>query len=108
MPVQPRPAYTKNYSFTTPNAPIKVFFLQASRSIHAVWLLEKLSTLYSLDTNERIDYVKLALQEFKDRCGSPMGKFPVEYDEGEQLLGSGMIFSIYVTSMMRRKGGRCP
>ena len=91
MVVQPNPKYTEKYSINESNAKVKVFFLQASRSIRAVWLLEELSIPYSLDVSERFDYVKLAPQEFKDRCGSPMGKFPVVYDEGEQLLESGMI-----------------
>ena len=90
MPVEPNPKYTEKYSFDDPNAKVKVFFLQASRSIRPVWLLEELGVPYSLDVNERYDYVKLAPQNFKDRSGSSMGKFPVVYDEGEQLLESGM------------------
>ena len=91
MVVQPSPKYTQKYSFDDPNAKVKVFFLQASRSIRAVWLLEELGIPYSLDVNERFDYVKLAPQDFKDRCGSPMGKFPVVYDDDEQLIESGAI-----------------
>jgi glutathione S-transferase len=89
MPVEPRQAYTDKYSISDPNAKIKIYFLQASRSIRPVWLLEELSIPYSLDVNERIDYVKLAPRSFKDRAGSVMGKFPVVYDEGMQILESG-------------------
>ena len=89
MPVEPRPEYHQKYSFDDANAKVKVYFLQASRAIRPVWCLEELSVPYSLDVNERIDYVKMAPQEFKDRAGSPMGKFPVVFDEGEQLLESG-------------------
>ena len=68
---------------------ITVFFLQASRSIRTVWLLEELGVPYEVKFADRVK--QKAPQEFKDAAGNPMGKFPTIQDGELTLYESGAI-----------------
>lgn len=68
---------------------ITVFFLQASRCIRTVWLLEELNTPYEIDFADRVN--QRAPQDFKDRSGNPLGKFPTIRDGDLVVTESGAI-----------------
>ena len=64
---------------TTERTPdITVYFLQASRCIRTVWLLEELGLPYKIEFADRVN--KKAPPEFKQASGNPLGKFPVIRD----------------------------
>lgn len=68
---------------------ITVYFLQASRSIRTVWLLEELNLPYKLEFADRQN--QKAPQEFKDASGNPLGKFPSIKDGDLTVHESGAI-----------------
>lgn len=68
---------------------ITVYFLQASRSIRTVWLLEELGLPYKIEFADRVN--QKAPQEFKDRSGNPLGKFPTLVDGDLTIWESGNI-----------------
>ena len=69
---------------------ITLYFLQASRSIRIVWLLEELGLEYKLEFYNRED-TGLAPASFKRSCGSGLGKAPVLKDGDLTLQESGAI-----------------
>jgi glutathione S-transferase len=69
--------------------PVTVFFLQASRSIRTVWLLEELGVPYEVKFSNRVN--QRAPQEFKDASENPMGKFPTIKDGDVTVFESGAI-----------------
>lgn len=69
--------------------PVTLFFLQASRSIRTAWLLEELGVPYNVEFADRQN--QKAPQEFKDRSGNPLGKFPSINDNGVNVYESGAI-----------------
>lgn len=69
--------------------PVTVFFLQASRCIRTVWLLEELGVPYEVKFSDRVN--QKAPQEFKRASGNPMGKFPTVVDGDHTLFESGAI-----------------
>lgn len=82
--------YHEKYSATAQNAPrITVYFLQASRSIRTVWLLEELGISYELEFADRIR--QKAPQDFKDASENPLGKFPTIKDKDLVVYESGAI-----------------
>lgn len=62
---------------------LKLYFLQASRSIRTAWLLEALELPYEIEFSDRVD--NKAPPEFKKASGNPLGKFPTLWD-GELLM----------------------
>lgn len=83
-------AYHDKYSEAAQNMPnIKVYFLQASRAIRTVWLLEELELPYEIEFSDRVSMK--APQEFKDKSGNPLGKFPTITDGDMTIYESGAI-----------------
>lgn len=83
-------AYHNKYSDTVKAMPnITVFFLQASRSIRTVWLLEELNVPYDIKFADRVN--QKAPQDFKESSGSPLGKFPCIQDGDLTVHESGAI-----------------
>ena len=80
-------AQARAMSGTRPN--ITVYFLQASRSIRTVWLLEELGIPYELEFSNRVNMK--APQAFKAKCGSSLGKFPVLKSGDLVMVESGAI-----------------
>ncbi|KAI9652182.1 MAG: hypothetical protein M1831_007163 [Alyxoria varia] len=75
---------------TTQKTPdITVYFLQASRCIRTVWLLEELGLPYKIEFADRVN--KKAPPEFKKASGNPLGKFPVIKDGDLMVHESGAI-----------------
>ena len=74
---------------TMPDPQITVYFLQASRSIRTVWLLELLQLPYALEFADRTN--QKAPPEFKQRCGNPLGKLPSIRDGDLVVYESGAI-----------------
>lgn len=68
---------------------ITVYFLQASRSIRTVWLLEELELPYQIEFANREN--QKAPQAFKDKSGNPLGKFPTLVDGDLTVYESGAI-----------------
>jgi len=68
---------------------ITVFFLQASRSIRTVWLLEELGIPYETEFANREN--QKAPQDFKEKAGNPLGKFPTIKDGELTIFESGAI-----------------
>jgi glutathione S-transferase len=54
---------------------ITVFFLQHTRSIRPVWLLEELGVPYRIETAE-FKQEPAERQAFHEKSGSPMGRYP--------------------------------
>lgn len=72
------------------NSPdITVYFLQASRCIRTVWLLEELGIPYKVEFSDRVNMK--APSEFKERAGNPLGKFPTIRDGDLIVCESGAI-----------------
>lgn len=69
--------------------PITLYFLQASRSIRIAWLLEELGIEYEVKFWHREN--NKAPKEYKDSCGSPLGKAPVLRDGDIVVHESGAI-----------------
>lgn len=69
--------------------PVTLWFLQASRSIRTAWLLEELGVPYEVEFADRVS--QKAPQEFKDKSGNPLGKFPSITDNGVNVYESGAI-----------------
>jgi glutathione S-transferase len=71
---------------------ITVFFIQHTRSIRPVWLLEELGVPYKIET---ADFSKgptpAEKQAFKDKSGSPMGRYPCIRDGDLVVHESGAI-----------------
>ena len=83
-------AYHNKYSEAAQSIPhITVYFLQASRSIRVVWLLEELGVPYNLEFADRVN--QKAPQPFKDASGNPLGKFPTLKDGDLVVWESGNI-----------------
>lgn len=74
---------------------ITLCFLQASRSIGIAWLLEELGLDYELQTYDR-ESSGLAPADFKQTCGTVLGKAPVLKDGDLTLQECGAITE-YVT-----------
>lgn len=77
MTRQANALYHAKYStahYAMPQPQITVYFLQASRCIRTVWLLEELQLPYTIDFSDRVN--QKAPPEFKARSGNPLGKFP--------------------------------
>lgn len=68
---------------------ITVYFLQASRSIRTVWLLEELGLPYNIEFADRVK--QKAPDDFKKKSGNPLGKFPTLKDGDLTVLESGAI-----------------
>ena len=68
---------------------ITVFFLQASRCIRTVWLLEELGLPYEIEFADREN--QKAPQPFKEKSGNPLGKFPTLTDGELTIFESGAI-----------------
>lgn len=82
--------YHQKYSHDAQAVPkITVFFLQASRSIRTVWLLEELGIPYQIEFANRVQ--QKAPQDFKDKSGNPLGKFPTITDGDLTIYESGAI-----------------
>jgi glutathione S-transferase len=71
-------------------SPITLWFLQASRSIRIAWLLEELHLDYDVKFFDRMKNMK-APPEFKESCGSPLGKAPTLKDGDLIIYESGAI-----------------
>ena len=69
---------------------LRLYFLQASRSIRIAWLLEELCLDYKLETYDR-ESTGLAPTKFKQSCGTVLGKAPVLKDGDLTLQESGAI-----------------
>ncbi|KAL8817335.1 MAG: hypothetical protein Q9191_008165, partial [Dirinaria sp. TL-2023a] len=69
---------------------LTLYFLQSSRSIRIAWLLEELGLPYKLECWDRED-TGLAPAEYKERCGTRLGKAPVLRDGDLILQESGAI-----------------
>lgn len=83
-------AYHNKYSDAAQAMPkVKVFFLQASRCIRIVWLLEELGLPYEIEFADRVN--QKAPQAFKDASGNPLGKFPTITDGDMVIYESGAI-----------------
>ena len=67
---------------------IKLYFLQASRSIRTAWQLEELGLDYDIEFSPRVN--KVAPPEFKEKAGD-LGKFPTLVDKGLFVYESGAI-----------------
>lgn len=70
-------------------APLVLYFLAASRSIRIAWLLEELGLDYRLEIAPREN--NRAPADFKAKCGSFLGKFPVLRDGDLLVVESGAI-----------------
>lgn len=68
---------------------LKLYFLQASRSIRTAWLLEALNLPYDVEFSDRVD--NKAPPEFKKASGNPLGKFPTLWDGDLLMYESGSI-----------------
>ena len=77
---------------------ITLFFLQASRSIRVAWLLEELGLDYKLIASS-LESSGLAPAEFKQLCGTHLGKAPVLKDGSLTIQESGAITE-YVPSRL--------
>jgi len=83
-------AYHSKYSDSVKSMPdITVYFLQASRSIRIVWLLEELGLPYELEFSDRVN--QKAPDDFKQKSGNPLGKFPTLKDGDVTIWESGAI-----------------
>lgn len=92
--------YHEKYSAMAQAQPqITVYFLQASRSIRPVWLLEELNVPYQLEFADRQN--QKAPQEFKDKSGNPLGKFPSIRDKDLVVHESGAITEYACTGLVR-------
>ena len=67
---------------------LKLYFLQASRSIRTAWQLEELDLDYEVEFSPRVN--KVAPPEFKAKAGD-LGKFPTLVDNGLSVYESGAI-----------------
>lgn len=81
-------SYHSKYSDSAKAMPkITVYFLQASRSIRTVWLLEELGIPYEVEFADR--QANKAPQDFK--VNSPTGRFPSIKDGDLVVAESGAI-----------------
>jgi len=84
---------------------LKLYFLQASRSIRTAWQLEELGLDYEVEFSPRVN--KAAPPEFKQKAGD-LGKFPTLVDNGLSIYESGAIcecvhLSLSGTNPLKRK-----
>jgi glutathione S-transferase len=76
---------------------ITVFYLERSRAIRSVWLLEALGVPYKLEITGR-DAQRKVPQAFVEKSGSPTGMFPVIRDGELVVYESGAITEYVVIS----------
>jgi glutathione S-transferase len=75
---------------------ITVFYLESSRAIRPVWLLEALGVPYALEITGRDAQGKIP-QAFVEKSGSPTGMFPVIRDGSLVVYESGAITEYVAT-----------
>jgi glutathione S-transferase len=84
---------------------LTLFFLQASRSIRIVWLLEELNIPYNVKFWDRAN--NKAPQAFKDQSGNPLGKAPTLKDGNLTVYESGAITE-YLCDTYDKEGRMIP